>query len=221
MKDRVAALCVGLAADCDPPGEEEAVRNLMAANLRNAGALPMGAFVTADLKWVGGFSGYQDEAAFTAHLDAAEKSPVLQAAPDVAKKLALLGAAAEAAAAKSEWPKVFTSAREAKALTGRHPAREKIAAAFAKARAWADGEMKSVRDSVQSGGDRAAARAALKKVSAAAAGEPEAKEADAGVTALEKLSVIDGVDAANQAAARAKAAKDFAGTRWTGWFEAK
>lgn len=191
----------------------------MDEHLKGAGTLPFAGFVTSDLQWVAGFSGYKDAAGFDAVLADAEKSPLLQAKPETAKKLDALLAQAGKAAEKSDWKGVFAATKAAADLKGRSPAREKLAELVAKARAWADGEMTKQLDAVKGGGDRSAARAELKKVSTAFAGEPEAKESDAGMKAIDKLTTIEGLAADLQVAAREKAKKDFAGTRWTALFE--
>ena len=209
---------MGLAAECDPPAAEQAVADLLASKLGAGGSLPVAAFVTPDLKWVGGFRGYKDADEFSKFLEDVENSPVLAASPEVAKKLEALAGQATAAAEKALWPKVLSSARESAALFGRHAARAKIAAALVKAREYAEGELAKALDSVQKGGDRAAVRADLKKLASAFANEPEGKEADAGAKAVDRLTTIDGVAPENQAAAREKAAREFAGTRWVNCF---
>jgi hypothetical protein len=193
----------------------------MRENLPGAGTLPFAGFVTAELKWVAGFSGYKDAAGFLAVLESAEKSPLLLAKPDVAKKLDGLAAQAAKASEKADWKGVFAASKAAAALKGRSPAREKIAAEVAKARAAAESDLAKALESVSGGGDRAAARVALKKIATAFPGEPEQKDADLGVKALEKLTTIETLAAEQQTAAREKASKDFAGTRWAGLFEAK
>lgn len=115
---------------------------------------------------------------------------------------------------------MFAASRSASELKGRTPARAKIAASVAKARDWAEAELAKALADVLGGGDRAAARTALEKVSPAFAGEPEAKDADLGVKAIERLGVIDGVAAEKQPAVKEKAAKDFEGTRWAALFGA-
>ena len=220
MKDRVAKLFVGLAAPCDPPGQERAVAELMQANLKGAQTLPFVGFVTPDLQWVAGFSGGKSASGLASVIDAVENSPLLQASPEVTKKLTALAEQAAAAAEKAQWPKVLAAAKQASALRGRSPIREQIDVALGQARAWAATEMTGILDVVRSGGDRSAARAALKKVSGAFVGEPEAREADAGMKAIDKYGVILAIAPDKQAAAREKAAKDFAGTRWTALFAA-
>lgn len=152
-------------------------------------------------------------------LDAAEKSPLLGATPEVTKKLEALATQAEQGVEKSAWAKVLAAGKGAGDLNGRSPVRERIAAAVAKAREWADGEMTKALDGVKAGGDRNALRAALRKVVSAFPGEPEAKEAEAGVKAIERLTVLDGVAADALVKAREKATKDFAGTRWVALFQ--
>ena len=88
-----------------------------------------------------------------------------------------------------------------------------------KAREWAEGELAKALDAVKAGDERGAIRASLKKVAAAFAGEPEQKDAEQGAKALDRLTTIESMAAEQQDAARAKAAKDFAGSRWTSLFE--
>jgi hypothetical protein len=209
---------VGLSSDCDRPESE--VDRLLSAHLGAAGALPVVAFVTRDLKWVGGYRGYKDAGGFAAVLADIENSPVLNASPADAKKLESLAAQADKALEKAQWPNVMAAWKGAAAIQGNSPFRARIEAAVARARVWADGELTKGLESVKAGGDRNALRAVLKKVSTTFAGEPEQKEADVGVKALDKLSVIEGLAADQQTVAREKAAKDFAGTRWTALFAA-
>ena len=219
IKDRIANLCVGLAANCDAP--ESDVDKVMRDNLKGASQLPFVAFVTSDLQWVGGFAGFKSVDEFDAALTAAEKSPVLDAKPETTKKLEGLAAQAAKAAEKSDWKSVFAASKAAHDLKGRSPVRGQIAASVKKARDWADGELAKAFDSAKAGGDRNPLRAALTKLSAAFAGEPEQKDADAGLKAISKLTTIETLAAEQQDAARTKAAKDFAGTRWAALFEKK
>lgn len=219
VKDRLSKLAVGLAAECDPPNREDAVGKLLSANLAGANTLPFCGFVTQDLQWIAGFSGYKDAAAFDAVLTQAENSPLLQAKPDVAKKLEVIAQAAEQAAEKGVWAKTLAAAKSAAELKGKCPARDRIAAAVAKGRAWAEDEISKALSSAVGAADRTAQRVALKRVSAAFAGEPEAKDADTGVKALERVGVIESLPDDKQGAAKEKAAKDFAGTRWVGLFD--
>jgi hypothetical protein len=216
VKDRVSKLCVGLASDCDKPEGE--VQKLLAEHLGAAGRLPVVAFITRDLKWVDGYRGYKDAAGFLSVLAQVEKSPVLDASPGDAKKLETLAAQADKALEKEQWANVMAAWKGAAAVQGNSPLRARIEAAVAKARVWADGEMTKGLERVKAGGDRNALRAVLKKVTTTFAGEPEQKEADLGVRALDKLSVIEGLAAEQQAVSREKAAKDFAGTRWSALF---
>jgi hypothetical protein len=133
------------------------------------------------------------------------------------KKLEALATQAEQGAEKSAWAKVLAAGKAAADLNGRSPVRDRITAAVAKARGWADAEMTKALDGAKSG-DRNALRAALRKVVSAFPGEPEAKEAEAGVKAIDRLTVLDGVGADAIEKAREKATKDFAGTRWVALF---
>src|SRR5438552_2302485 len=132
-------MCVGLAADCDAPEHE--VEKLVSAGLPGANALPFAGFITPDLKWVAGFSGYKDVTAFASVLDEVDKSPVLNASPDSLKKLDALLAQANKAAEKSDWKAVMAASKSAAELKGRAPQRDKIAEAVTKARSWAAGEL--------------------------------------------------------------------------------
>ncbi len=210
-------MCVGLAADCDKP--ENDVDKLINAHMAGAGTLPFVGFVTRDLKWVAGFSGYKNADEFAAVLDEVENSPVLAASPADAKKLEAIATQAEQAVQKGQWSAVMAAMKASGAVSGRSPLRAKIAAAVAKAREWADSEMTKQVDAVKTGGDRAAVRAALTKVASAFAGEPEAKDADNGAKAVAKLAVIEGLPPEQQDAAREKATKDFAASRWVAMFD--
>ena len=193
----------------------------MRDNLKGANTLPFVGVLTPDLKWVAGFSGYKDAAAFVAFLDEVDKAPVLQATPEVAKKLDGLVAQATKAAEKGDWKAVMAASKSSIELKGRSPTRQKIKDLVAKAHEWAESELAKAAESVTAGGDRAAIRASLKKLSGAMAGEAEQKDADLGMKAVDKLTTIEGMPAEQQGAAKEKAAKDFANTRWAKLFGAK
>src|SRR5205814_1958842 len=112
-------LCVGLAADCDHP--ENDVKKLLTDNLPGANVLPFVGVVTPDLKWVAGCSGFKTVEEFDAVLATAEKSPLLEAKPDVAKKLEALGAQAGKAVEKANWKDVLAASKAAADLKGRSP----------------------------------------------------------------------------------------------------
>ena len=219
IKERLAKLCVGLAAEADPPARDQEVSALLSKNLPGAGTLPFVGFVTPDLQWVAGFSGYKQSSEFMAILEQAEKSPLLNASPEGAKKLDAFATAAAQGVEKQQWAKVLAAAKDAEKVKGRSPARDKIAASVTAAHAYAEGELAAALTAATTGNDAAAARTALKKLAPVFAGEPEGKEAEAGVKAIDRLAVIAGVPADKQEAAREKATKDFAGTRWVALFE--
>lgn len=213
VKERIADLAVGLASNCDAP--EGDVEKLMREHLKGASTLPFVAFVTHDGRWVGGFSGYRDVAAFRKALDDAEGSPLIQASEAVRKKLAGLGQKAAKAAEAGDWKGVVAAAREAGKTTGRCSERKALAALRAKAKAWASARLDEAAKAAR-GGDSAAAQAAIAEVRLQYAGEPEAAEADAGAKAVRKLSLLPAGEAG--ARAREKAAEEFRGTRWEAIF---
>ena len=220
VKSRIAALAVGLAADCDKP--ESDVQKIMSENLKGASTLPFVGFLTPDLKWVGGFSGGKNEAGFLAVLDAVDKSPLLEATDAVKKKLLGLADKAAKAAEKADWKAVITAGHEGAATTGRSPDRARLDDLVKKAHAWADTEFTRIVDEVRKGGDLPAARKALGDVKKQMAGEPEAADVDTGIKALAKLATIRSVEAdpkgVDPAAMRAKEAKAFADSRWKAVF---
>jgi hypothetical protein len=219
VKERIAPLAVGLAADCDSPESE--VEQIMAKNLSGANTLPFAGFLTHDLKWVSGFSGYKDEAAFAAFVESAEKSPLLEATEAVRKKLAELAAKAGKAAEKGEWKAVLAAGREADATSGRCPDRAALAEAVKKARAWAEERFGEAIAVAREGKDLAEARKALEAVRKQFSGEPEAAEADAGFKALTRLGNIRAMEekkSGDPKALREKAAKDHEGSRWAAVF---
>jgi len=223
VKDRIAALAVGLATDCDRPEQE--VASLLVANLPGAGTLPFVAFVTPELKWIEGFSGYRDEGAFLKVLDTAEKSPLLNASEEGRKKLAGLVEKAGKAAEKGEWKGVLAACREGADVTGRCPERVQIDALEKKARAWVGDKFAAAVRTAQEGGDLAEARKALHEVKKQFAGEPESADADTGLKALQRLSNIrdaeSGKASINPAGLREKATRDSKGSRWAAAFEKK
>jgi hypothetical protein len=212
VKSRLAAFAVGLAADCDKPEKE--VQDLMRANLPDARTLPFAAFLTHDGKWIGGFSGHKDEAAFLEVLAAAEKSPLLDAPEATRKKLAPLADKASKAAEGGDFKTVMKAIRDAAGLLGRCPEREKLDAAAGTARAWAEEQLAAAVAKADSGtADFAGARAHLAAVKKHFADEPEHADAEKGlkaVTVLERWAKM----AAVPPATREKTAAEYRGTRW-------
>ncbi len=70
VRSRIAAIAIGLAEDCDE--SDSRVSNLLTAGVPDATVLPLCGFVTPELRWVTGFSGYMDPASFSGHLSRAE-----------------------------------------------------------------------------------------------------------------------------------------------------
>jgi hypothetical protein len=211
---------VGLAADCDSP--EADVQSLMAKSLPGASMLPFAGFVTPELLWVGGFSGYKDEGAFLKVLDAVEKNPALDATDAVKKKLGALADRGAKAAEKGDWKSVLAAVREGAETAGRCPERARLGDLLKKARAWAEGRLASVVADVRKGGDLPAARGVLNEVKKQMAAEPEAADADTGLKALQRLSNIRSVEEGGKGVSpeglREKAAREYAGTRWAAAF---
>jgi hypothetical protein len=194
----------------------------MVANLPGAGTLPFAGFVTPSLQWVAGFSGYKDEAEFLKVLEAAERSPLLNASEAVKKQLGALAEKAAKAAEKGDWKAVLAAGREASGTTGRCEERGRIDGLVKKARAWAEGQLASVVADARKGGDLPAARKVLNEVKKQMAGEPEAEDAEKGLKALQRLGTIRGVEAdpkgLDPVKLREKAAKEYEGGRWAAAF---
>jgi hypothetical protein len=198
--------------DCD--NSERAIERLFDEHLPNARSLPFVAIVTPDLRWVAGKAGFLDATRLSQLVDEVEKSPLLQASAETAKRLEAMAGEAESAVASSQWQRVVAVSRSAGALRGRSPSRERIAAARTRAHAWAEGESARVLASLQKDGDRAAAKTSLEALASVFAGEPEAQDAEAGRRALARLTAIDGFADPDRAPARAAASREFSGTRW-------
>ena len=192
---------------------------LLQEKFPNAPLLPFVGIVTDDMQWVGGWSGRKPIDEIVAVLEAAEKSPLRPASAETRKALDDLAANAAKAAEKSDWKAVIAASKAAAALKGRATARDAIAEHVTKAREWAEAELAKALEAIRTGGDRAAVRAQFKKLAGAFAGEPEQKDADSGAKALDKLTTIESMAADQQDAAREKAAKEFAGSRWAAVFE--
>jgi hypothetical protein len=176
VKARLAAFAVGLAADADNPEKE--VKDVMRANLPGAGTLPFVGFLTHDLKWIAGFSGHKDEQGFLEVLDAAEKSPLLDAPEATRKKLAPLAERAGKAAGAGDYKTVLKAVADGAGLPGRCPEREKLDAAGKAARAWAEEQLSGAAKLVFDGGDIAQSRSMLAAVKKHFAGEPECADAE-------------------------------------------
>jgi hypothetical protein len=220
VKARIGALAVGLAADCDSPESE--VEQIMSANLAGAQMLPFAGFVSFDGKWVAGFSGYRDTGEFLKVLDTADKSPLLNATDAVRKKLAALVKIAEPAAKKGDWKTVVKACKDASKMFGRCPEREALAGFEKQALDWANGQFDAVVKDARSGADLTEARKKLNDVKRHFAGEPEGADADLGLKAIAKLSVLVAAEASGAplpAGARAKAASEYKDSRWAQIFE--
>ena len=84
IRERMASLCVGFAAECDSP--DPRVEALFARHLPGANALPFVAFTTPDLEWISGWPGVAGADVLLQHLRAAEaRRPArpVRAAPPV------------------------------------------------------------------------------------------------------------------------------------------
>ncbi len=221
VKARLAALVVGLAADCDAPEKE--VQDLLRANLKGSTALPFVAFVTPDLQWVAGASGGWDADGFLKVLDVAEKSPLRYATEEARRKLGVLAERAEKAAGKGDWKGVVESGREGAGIHGRCPERLRLEGFVKKARGWAEAELSRVLEEVRRGGDLPAARLALGEVKKQMAGESESADAEAGLKALQKLGTLRSIEVdprgIDPMAMREKAAREFASSRWRKVFD--
>ncbi|MDH3592646.1 MAG: hypothetical protein OER88_12245 [Planctomycetota bacterium] len=221
IKERLAKLAVGLAADCDRP--ERGVESLMRANLPNAQMLPFVAFVTHDGKWVGGYSGSKAMYAFLEEIEKAEKTPHLQASRADRKKLAGLIPRAQKAAEKNNWKTVVKAGQTAAGIWGRCPEREQIAALVGEARAWANTQFAEAIKIARTATDLVPARKLLSGVKKHFAKDPEAGEAAAGLKALGKLASILKIEAKGtpRPDLREKYAKPFEDTRWAVIFDKK
>ena len=96
VKARVGELAIGLAIDCDTDQGE--VSQLLHEKMPDAGTLPFVALLTSEGEWIDGYSGYRDATQFLVFLEDAASSPLLDAKPDVQKKLQKLVVSAKAGA---------------------------------------------------------------------------------------------------------------------------
>jgi len=218
IKDRASKLFVGLASECDPPNKEAEVGKILREKLAGASTLPFVGVLTPDGKWVHGFSGHRSAEKFLKDLDTIDASPLLNASPAVVKKLEKLLAAAQKSLAKKQWLKVIQCAEDAAELSGRHESRTAIGAAEAEARGVAEKALVDALEALTQGGDRNPVRKALFQLAKDFRGQPEAADAERGVKASERLARLAGISAEHRDAVRAKAAKEFAGSRWAALF---
>lgn len=218
LKDLLADLVVGLAADCDRP--ERDVEKIMSANLSGASMLPFVGLVTCDGQWVDGFSGGKNAQELRAILQAAEKSPLLQASDATRKELAGLVEKATAAREKGDWKAVLKSGHSGERSTGRCPERKALAGIVDQAHAWAEEHFAAAIHAGQTAGDLAEARKALGDVKKQFAGEPEAEDAATGIEALRRMkTVLDAEARGSTNGIRERVAHDYADTRWAKLFE--
>lgn len=214
VKDRLAALTVGLSQDWEKP--DPTIADLFAKNLPDAKSYPLVAFVTAEGKWIEGYSGWLEEPDFLKVLARVEASPLLQADAVVQKQLAKHSAAATNAVAKGDWKVVLTAAREAAKSSGRCPERSTIRTAEQQARTWAKDQFDACVKSARDGADLAPIRKQLAAIKTHFVGEPEAADAETGLKAVQRLTTVREVEANPNPARdlRERSAAPFQGTRW-------
>jgi hypothetical protein len=219
IKQRLSALAIGLASDCDAP--EGSVEEIMRAKLPGATGLPFVAFLTPDGVWVDGYSGYKDAPALLEVINTVEKSPLLDATPAVARRLEKVAKAATDAAEKGNWKAVLAAAREAGKSTGRCPERTAIKAAERQAREWAAEQFETAVQTARSGGDLAPVRKSIADVRRHFADEPEGEEAETGRKAVLRLTQIRDAEGRPNPKRdlRETAAETFAGSRWATIFD--
>jgi hypothetical protein len=221
IKKRIADLAVGLAANCDQP--EGDVEKIMREHLAGAQMLPFVAFVTYDGKWVGGYSGFKQPADFLRVLEAAEKSPLLQASEAVRKKLQPLVERSEKSAEAGNWKGVVRNVQSARKLHGRCPERTALNGLMDKARAWATGQFDTAIKLAQTGGDLKAALKAISEVRKHFTKEPEADDAALGLKAIRRVEQIRRIEGEGERKTdlRLKAAEKYKDTRWAAAFDVK
>lgn len=223
VKDRLAAIAVGFAAECDPPGRRRDVADLLFEHIPNAKTLPFVAFVTPDLEWIAGYSGRRDAAAFLRDVAIAEKSPLRPATAEDRARLAPIALRAKAAAAEADWKGVIAAAHSADAAAaGRCDERSAIEGYRAEAADWAEERLASLLATLRAGGDAGEAKTRLAAIAHDFAGEPAGADAKKGLDALARHAAFafarDSGDAAKLATLREKALADFKGTRWEALF---
>lgn len=195
----------------------------MRERLPTARTLPFVAFVTYDGKWVGGYSGYKQPAEFLKVLEAAERSPLLQASEAVRKKLETLVERSEKSAKAGNWKGVMRNVQAARKLHGRCKERDALYAIAGQARVWANGKLDTAIELAQTGGDLKAALKAISEVRKHFTKEPEADDAALGLKAIrrvEQIRKIEG-DGEPDTALRAKAAEKYKDSRWAAAFQTK
>ena len=218
IKDRLAALAVGLSQDWENP--ETAIADLFAKHLPDAKSYPLVAFLTVEGKWIEGYSGWLEEPDVLKILTRVESSPLLQAEPAVIKLLAKHAVAATGAAAKGDWKVVLAAAREAAKSSGRCAERTAIRTAEKQARAWANEQLDACVQGASSGADLVPIRKQLVAVKTHFVGEPEGADAETGIKAMQRLTTVREVEANPNPARdlRERSAKPFQGTRWVAIF---
>lgn len=71
VRSRISAIAIGLADDCDE--SDPRVSAMLSAGCPDATVLPLCGFVTPELRWVAGFSGYMDPGSFSGYLTLGEE----------------------------------------------------------------------------------------------------------------------------------------------------
>ncbi|MCB9879462.1 MAG: hypothetical protein H6835_17850 [Planctomycetes bacterium] len=220
VKARVGELAIGLAIDCDTDQGE--VSQLLHEKMPDAGTLPFVALLTSEGEWIDGYSGYRDATQFLVFLEDAASSPLLDAKPDVQKKLQKLVVSAKAGAAKGSWGQVAKDVRAAAAMPGRCPERKELMELGKQADEWLQAKFATVITTAQGDGDLSEARKLLQEVQKVFSGLPEAKLAATGIEALARVGFVRKVEARGNAKAtlRQDEAAKYKDTPWTALFEA-
>jgi len=212
-------LAVGLAVDCDNSPDE--ITEIWLTNMPDASRLPFVAVLTSNGKWIDGYSGFKQAAELQTFLEAAAKSPLLNASAEVRAKLAKQWKLAKAAADKGKWKKVVAAYRVAQASYGRCEERDGLRALKAKADAWMEAKFAAVTKAAVNGEKLVEAKKMLLEVRKVYAGGPEAEVATIGMKAIPRLNFLRKAEkrANVKANLREKIAAEFKGTRWTALFD--
>lgn len=124
----LAAKFVCVKVNADSPGAAAKILDQVQGN-----TLPFFAYVSPDGKFISGTSGFRDEKTFKADLEGVLASDLLRVPAPLEKKLATMAEQAAKDAEAGKTAAVVKTAKQAQAIRGSSPSKDKIAELYAKA----------------------------------------------------------------------------------------
>lgn len=142
----LAAKFVCVKVNADNPGPAAKILGQVQGN-----TLPFFAYVTPDGKFISGTSGFRDEKTFKADLEGVLQSELLKVPAPLEKKLAKMAEQAAKDAEAGKTAALIKTARQAQAIRGSSPSKDKIAELYAAAVEQGRGKLQEAADLCRDG----------------------------------------------------------------------